>query len=114
MYRMTRKVFALTIAGLTIALVAMASIPVTTTPALGQGPPHACHPRDHLLAVLEEKYGEVPIGFGVTNGRLVELLTSADGISWTIIQTSPDGVSCMVTSGEGWRALPRSPKEPAV
>ena len=114
MCKITRKVFALAIAGLAIALVAVGSIPVTPTPALGQGPPRACHPRDHLLAVLEEKYGEIPIGFGVTNGQLIELPTSDDGISWTIIQTSPNGISCMITSGEGWRALPRSPKRPAV
>ena len=115
MYKMTRKAFALAIAKLAITLVVVGSIPVTATPALGQGPPHPCHPRDYLLAALEEKYGEVPIGFGVTNGRLIELLTSEDGTSWTIIQTSPNGISCMITSGEGWWAPPpRSPKEPAV
>ena len=46
---------------------------------------------------------------GVTNkGALVEVLTSADGGTWTIIVTTPQGMSCLVAAGEGWRFLPRT------
>jgi hypothetical protein len=95
-------------------LLALGSVPALPTPALGQGPPSVCQPRDHLLTWLHKNYGEVPSGVGVANGRLVELLTSPDGASWTIIQTAPDGISCMMIGGEGWRTLPRPPEGPAV
>ncbi len=67
-----------------------------------------CAPRDDALALLAQKYGETPVAIGVTNkGDLVELLTTADGTTWTIIVTSHHGISCMVAAGEGWRNVPQ-------
>ncbi len=74
-------------------------------PAWGQA---TCVQRSEALAHLDKKYGEVQVAIGVTNkGGLVEVLTSADGATWTIIVTTPDGTSCLVASGEGWRTKPR-------
>ena len=83
-------------------------------PALGQGPPQVCQPRNLMLTWLQENYREEPNGIGVANGRLIELLTSPDGASWTIIQTAPKGISCLIVGGEGWRTLLRAPDGPAV
>jgi hypothetical protein len=83
-------------------------------PALGQGPPRVCQPRDLLLTWLQKNYGEVPSGLGVANGSLIELLSSPDGASWTIIQTTPNGISCLIVDGEGWRTRLRPPDGPAV
>ena len=43
-----------------------------------------CYPRDAIHAHLAERYGERPVGVGVTAGQLVELLVRPDGASWTV------------------------------
>ncbi len=64
---------------------------------------------------MDRKYQEAPIGAGVTNsGGLVEVLTTSDGSTWTIIVTTPQGVSCLVATGEGWRTLKPKPEGTAL
>ena len=81
-----------------------------------QALPQQCDDRDAVLELLAEKYREAPVAFGVTNsGGLVELLTSApdsEGDTWTIVITTPMGLSCLVAAGEGWRALERANPDP--
>ncbi len=66
-----------------------------------------CSPREGIVGRLAEKYGEVPVGIGVTNkgDALVELLTTKDGLTWTIIVSMSNGTACVVAAGEGWRFL---------
>ena len=40
-----------------------------------------------------------------SNGGIVEVLTSDEGGTLTIIITMPNGVSCMVAAGEYWEGL---------
>ncbi len=64
----------------------------------------ACSPRAEVIGHLAKKYGEAPVAIGVTNkGGLVEVLTTIDGGTWTIIVSMPNGTSCLVAAGEGWR-----------
>jgi len=57
-----------------------------------------------VVGHLAKKYGEAPVAIGVTNkGGLVEVLTTGDGNTWTIIVSMPNGTACMVAAGEGWR-----------
>ena len=81
--------------------------PLAAPVALSAPMPPACLPRADLLAHLAKKYSEAPVAAGMTNdGRgLVEVLTTGDGGTWTIIVTTPHGMSCLVTAGEGWRWL---------
>ena len=66
-----------------------------------------------MLSHLAKKYGEAPVAVGLTNkGALVEVLTSSDGKTWTIIVSSPGGMSCLGEAGENWRALERAVEEP--
>ncbi len=66
-----------------------------------------CGQRDEIFEWLAVKYKEAPIATGVSNnGRLIEVLSTHDGDTWTLIVTSPDGNSCMIASGQGWRAKP--------
>lgn len=77
-------------------------------PSVQSAPLPSCDFRDNVLAQLASKYGERPIGMGVANtSALVEVLTTADGKTWTIIVTRPDGWACLVAFGEGWREIPR-------
>ena len=91
----------LTGAGLALALLLFASSAVA----------QQCGPRDDLAKQLEQKYGERPIASGVSGrGALVEVFMSADGSSWSIVLTRPNGMACLVDEGEGWRW--RGPKKP--
>ena len=73
----------------------------------------ACGQRDKFLGVLAQKYGETPVSLGVTTtGRLLEVLTSEKNNTWTIIETTPQGMSCTVRIGEGWRTQERTEQEP--
>ncbi len=65
-----------------------------------------CGPRNEVVDQLAKKYQELPVAIGVTSlGGLVEVLTSGDGSTWTIIVSLPDGTACMVAAGEGWRTM---------
>lgn len=65
-----------------------------------------CNERDNVLGLLGKKYGETVSAIGVTNtGGLVEVLNDPKDGSWTIIMTTPQGMSCLVAAGEGWRTM---------
>ncbi len=77
-----------------------------------QGRPQ-CNDRKQVLNLLAQKYKEAPVASGVTNnGGLVEVLTDAKGGTWTIIVTTPQGVSCLVAAGEGWRKMEQIALDP--
>jgi hypothetical protein len=72
-----------------------------------------CDQRDSVLKVLEQKYKEAPVALGVThNGGLVEVLSSGNGTTWSIIVTTPQGMSCLVAAGEGWKAMQQASIDP--
>ena len=101
-------------AGKTVAaglLLSMAILGALFTPFDARAQPQ-CDARGEVLRVMAENYGETPAALGVTNnGGLVEVLTTADGSTWSIIVTTPQGLSCLVAAGEGWRAVPATPRE---
>lgn len=66
--------------------------------------PLYCAERTLLIENLYEKYEELPTENGVTpNGMLVEVLTSKNGESFTILLTKGNGTTCMLATGNGWR-----------
>ena len=66
-----------------------------------------CNTRDSILKQLSDKYQETPVAAGVShNGALVQVFTSKDGDTWTIVVTSPGGWSCLADSGGHWRTKP--------
>ena len=87
----------------------------------GQAHTTICGPRADILKKLAEKYKEVPVAFGTVgddNGSnlLLELLSSEKGETWTLTMTSPDGKTCLVSSGKNWRhrrdpVFPTDPSE---
>ena len=86
------------------AWLGLALVPVLTPNSLEAAAQTACSPRSDVVGHLAKKYGEAPVALGVTNkGGLVEVLTTGDGTTWTIIVSRPNGTSCMVAAGEGWR-----------
>lgn len=76
---------------------------------------NACGKRDNLLGTLANSYQEKPAAIGLSqDGSLVELLTSADGATWTILVTLPNGTSCIATAGQDWQPLVSSAMVPTV
>ncbi len=72
-----------------------------------------CNERDNVLELLAKKYKETPVAAGVSNtGGLVEVLTDIKSGTWTIIVTTPQGMSCLVAAGEGWRTKEQLSMEP--
>ena len=64
---------------------------------------------DRALVVkqLREKHLEIPVGRGLaTNGGIIELFSSPDGATWTLILTMPNGKSVMLGAGENWASAP--------
>ncbi len=81
------------VAGFLVSSVAMAQVP--------------CGQRDKFVEWLAADYKEAAIASGVSSqGGLIEVLSTHDGDTWTLIVTSPDGNSCLIASGQGWRAKP--------
>ena len=61
-----------------------------------------------MLQLLLSQYKETPTYAGLSNrGWLVEVWTAPDGETWSIISTSPHGVSCIQDAGEDWQDVPQ-------
>ena len=68
-----------------------------------------CHARDLLLQRLSDRFGEATVALGVTGtGSVVEVLTAPHGETWTITVTSPQGITCLLAAGEGWKSKART------
>ena len=65
-----------------------------------------CGPRAAIVEWLAGTYGEQVhfIGLG-GNGAIHEVFLTDDGPSWTILETRPDGVSCIRAAGLNFQRL---------
>ncbi len=62
-----------------------------------------CGDRSTLVKRLAEKFVEQQVAIGVTsNGKMVEVLASPKGNTWSIVLTEPGGPSCFVAAGANW------------
>ena len=62
-----------------------------------------CADRARVVERLEAQFGEVRQAMGLNAGNaVVEVYASAETGTWTILVTGPDGVSCLIASGELW------------
>ena len=88
-----------------IRAVLMASVVVfAADAAAGQD---ACPARETVSEYLASEFHEEPIAMGLANnGGVIELYTSLDRTTWTIMITMPDGRSCMLAAGQAWESLP--------
>ena len=72
-------------------------------PAAAHKPQAPCVQRADMLNGLDGYYTEAPSAMGLSNnGGVVEVLTSPEGKTWTIIVTLPNGTSCLIAAGENW------------
>lgn len=72
-------------------------------PVKAEGRLMACGKRAEIVAALQKRYGESAAGVGIAGeNRVVELWSSAETGTWTLLMTRTDGVACMMASGEDW------------
>ena len=90
------------IAAIAIASLLLLGAALISRPALAQSA-DAGLPRAVLVELLGDGYAEVPVAFGLAeNGGLIEMFASADGGTWTMVLSMPNGLSYVVTTGEAW------------
>jgi hypothetical protein len=63
-----------------------------------------CDDREAMIGRLQEQWGEETIALGLTaTGQLLEVLTAANGSTWTLIITAPNGQACVLAVGIDWQ-----------
>ncbi|MGB5864984.1 MAG: hypothetical protein WBG95_11880 [Sulfitobacter sp.] len=68
--------------------------------------PRNCGSRDVIVDRLASGFGETRQSVGIgSNNAMVEVFASSDSGSWTILVTSPSGVSCLVASGQSFEQV---------
>lgn len=69
-----------------------------------------CAPRDAVIGRLAERYGETrqSIGLGANNA-VVEMFAARETGTWTIILTLPNGLSCLIASGQAYEDVAEAP-----
>ncbi|MFN0113762.1 MAG: hypothetical protein ACKVPY_03705 [Paracoccaceae bacterium] len=84
--------------------------------ALAAGPALAaqqCAQREQVLKVLADRYGETRRSVGVApNAAIMEIFASDSTGTWTITVTTPNGMTCLVASGENFEAVAEAPAKP--
>ena len=82
-------------------LLAGAAFMVQPVAAQQAGVPHA-----EVVKTLGDRYAEESVGLGIDqNGGVIELFTSKDGVTWTIVLTMPNGLSRVIATGESWMQI---------
>ena len=83
-----------------VAVLLLAAAALMAQPAAAQ---QAGVPRAAVVKALGEGYAKVTVGLGIArNGGVIELFTSKDGATWTLVLTMPNGLSRVIASGESW------------
>ncbi|WP_291730046.1 hypothetical protein [Leisingera sp. F5] len=83
---------------------ALAVLTLAAAPAAAQS--RNCAPRDTVIKRLAEKYGESRQSIGVgQKGMVMETFASENTGSWTITVTTPNGMTCLVASGQSYEVL---------
>jgi len=73
----------------------------------------ACASHEAVSKQLEQRYAEVPVAMGLADsGKLLQVFASADGASWTVVLTRPDGTSCVAAAGRYWQPVTPKPLGP--
>ena len=75
--------------------------------ASAQSPaPASCATHAEFAKGLDSRYAEAPIGMGLaSNGGVIELFSTGDRSTWTLVMTMPNGTSCALAAGQAWENI---------
>lgn len=87
------------------ASLGLGALLAATGPAASQSSGN-CAMRNHVIERLASTYGETrqSIGLGANN-QVMEVFASAETGTWTITVTNPNGLTCLVASGQAYEAV---------
>ena len=68
-----------------------------------------CNFRARIVAALAKNFQEVPVWVGFRGDRSLEIFSAANGQSWSLVISNPNGTSCLIVGGDSWRDVPRVP-----
>lgn len=89
-----------------LSLALVFGMAATAPPALAQT---SCAHRDQLTESLSTKYNESQTGLGLQGeDKLLEVWTSNETGSWTILVTMANGMSCILATGANWLEAPQA------
>ena len=92
------------LAATSLLAVAVPALPAALAQSSGQQR-STCLPHEQFAKKLGQAYDEQKLGHGVSgDGNLVEVYMSSAG-TFTVIKTTPNGLSCIVDFGEGWQTI---------
>lgn len=75
---------------------------LTSSVAAQQQAP-ACVKRAELVRHLAATFQEARVASGIAdNGWLLEVFATIDGETWTAALTMPNGIACLVATGNTW------------
>lgn len=63
-----------------------------------------CAPRGEIAEELATRFDEHQVAFGLRGQMLFEVWASEAG-TWTILQTTPESMSCIMATGTDWYAV---------
>jgi hypothetical protein len=64
-----------------------------------------CAPHDQVVAGLATGFDESRRAMGLSGPSQVLEVFASDAGSWTVTVTGPDGITCLVASGQGFEAI---------
>ncbi|MEX2517898.1 MAG: hypothetical protein WD969_01045 [Paracoccaceae bacterium] len=74
-------------------------------PVLADQAQTSCDDRERVIATLQGKHGEVVTGVCLAGeAAVIELWSSPETGSWTLLMTRPDGRTCLMAAGQAWTA----------
>jgi hypothetical protein len=74
------------------------------TDSAAANPP--CAPRADVVAHLGQKYSETRRSMGLAaNSTVMEVFASEATGTWTITVTTPQGITCLIASGQSFEAV---------
>ena len=90
----------------TVTAAVLASTLVASTAASAQQQQRVpCGERTAIMSHLEDGYSEKPVAMGLdAQGRVLEVLAAPSG-TWTMLVSTPGGLTCLIASGVAWEEL---------
>jgi hypothetical protein len=99
--------------GASLALAFVANMSSEATAQVPVSPRLPCHDHSEIAKQLTSKYKEAPVSIGLqSNGNLLQVFASKNSGSWTILSTTPRGLSCILAAGKSWEQKPLTNLDP--
>jgi hypothetical protein len=87
-----------------VAVIAGAFIAAVVLAGTAVASPIYCGPRKALLLKLTNDRDQQPSSVALTNdGQLLEVVKRDSDLAWAILITSPQGLSCIIATGDNWQ-----------